>query len=266
MKKADVKVGATYRAKVSSNVVEVRIDAESPHGGWDGTNLATGKKIRIKAAQRLRPNVGATAAPGAKDAAAGTTVAPEAKDATRANVGQRGGKRGKGHKVIRDGKVVHVTVPGTDETPPGPAATNPAMKATEKARKEAIKVADANLAAIEAAENGTKPKAGKGKAGSGRRSQPDFSKAAKPTFPKPKRTSAIDAAAQVLAKASEPMTCKAIVAAMAEQGLWSSPGGKTPEATLNAAIIRDIAKKRKQSRFLKAGRGLFAANPEGAER
>ncbi len=233
MKKADVKVGATYRAKVSNNVVEVRIDAESPHGGWDATNLATGKKVRIKTSQRLRAAVGATAAPAAKDADKGATPAPEAKNATRANVGQRRGK-------------------------PAAAATDPATKATEKARKEAIKVADANLAAIEAAENGTKGK----KAG---RSKPDFSKAVNPKFPKPKRTSALDAAAQVLAKATEPMTCKALIAAMAEQGLWSSPGGKTPEATLNAAIIRDIAKKRKDSRFIKAGRGLFAANPEGGE-
>ena len=66
MKKADVKVGATYRAKVTNRVVEVRIDAESPHGGWDATNLATGKKVRIKIAQRLRPtgggNAGGTAA------------------------------------------------------------------------------------------------------------------------------------------------------------------------------------------------------------
>jgi hypothetical protein len=54
MKKADVKVGGRYSAKVSDKVVVVRIDGENPHGGWDATNEATGKKVRIKSAQRLR--------------------------------------------------------------------------------------------------------------------------------------------------------------------------------------------------------------------
>ena len=54
MKKNEVKVGQTYLAKVSDKVVPVRIDGENPHGGWDATNEATGKKVRIKSAQRLR--------------------------------------------------------------------------------------------------------------------------------------------------------------------------------------------------------------------
>jgi hypothetical protein len=58
MKKADVKVGGRYSAKVSDNVVVVRIDAENPHGGWDATNEATGKKVRVKSAQRLRGATG----------------------------------------------------------------------------------------------------------------------------------------------------------------------------------------------------------------
>ena len=47
MKRSDVKIGGVYTAKVSDKVVSVRIDAENPHGGWDATNLATGKKVRI---------------------------------------------------------------------------------------------------------------------------------------------------------------------------------------------------------------------------
>ena len=54
MKKAEVKVGGRYSAKVSDKGVVVRIDAENPHGGWDATNEATGKKVRVKSAQRLR--------------------------------------------------------------------------------------------------------------------------------------------------------------------------------------------------------------------
>ena len=54
MKKDDIKIGTTYTAKITNRVVPVRIDAENPHGGWDATNLATKKKVRIKSAQRLR--------------------------------------------------------------------------------------------------------------------------------------------------------------------------------------------------------------------
>jgi len=61
MKKNEVKIGGVYTAKVTDKVVEVRIDAESRHGGWDATNLATGKKIRIKSPARLRSAVGGKA-------------------------------------------------------------------------------------------------------------------------------------------------------------------------------------------------------------
>ena len=43
MKKSDVKIGAVYTAKVTNKLVQVRIDAESRHGGWEATNLTTGK-------------------------------------------------------------------------------------------------------------------------------------------------------------------------------------------------------------------------------
>lgn len=84
-------------------------------------------------------------------------------------------------------------------------------------------------------------------------------KAKKIKEPKPKRVSAIDAAAQVLAASSEPMNCMALVEAMATQGLWTSPGGATPHATLYSAIIREIATKGAESRFVKKDRGMFAA-------
>jgi len=62
MKRDEVKIGGVYTAKVTDKVVPVRIDAESRHGGWDGTNLATGKKVRIKSPQRLRAEVKADGA------------------------------------------------------------------------------------------------------------------------------------------------------------------------------------------------------------
>jgi hypothetical protein len=77
--------------------------------------------------------------------------------------------------------------------------------------------------------------------------------------PKEKKLSAINAAAQVLAASKQPMNCKELVEAMTQQGLWTSPGGKTPHATLYSAIIREINVKGKDSRFVKAERGKFAA-------
>jgi len=75
-----------------------------------------------------------------------------------------------------------------------------------------------------------------------------------------KKLSALDAAAQVLAASKEPMNAKQMIEAMATKGLWTSPGGKTPWATLYSAIAREVATKGKDARFKKADRGNFAAN------
>ena len=80
----------------------------------------------------------------------------------------------------------------------------------------------------------------------------------------PKRLSAIDAAARVLADHGGEMSAREMVAAMTEQGLWSSPGGKTPDATLYSAIIREIGAKKQDARFKKTARGRFASNGKGA--
>jgi len=77
--------------------------------------------------------------------------------------------------------------------------------------------------------------------------------------PKAKRVGALDAAAQVLAGTKDAMNCKDLIDAMGKKGLWTSPGGKTPHATLYSAIIREIALKGKESRFVKKDRGMFAA-------
>ncbi len=76
---------------------------------------------------------------------------------------------------------------------------------------------------------------------------------------KPKRMSAIDAAAKVLVDAGTPMNCQELITAMAEKKLWTSPGGKTPHATLYSAILREITTKGKDARFTKTERGKFAA-------
>ena len=74
-----------------------------------------------------------------------------------------------------------------------------------------------------------------------------------------KRLSALSAAAKVLADAGKPMRAKEMIEAASAKGLWSSPNGKTPEATLYAAIIREIAAKGTAARFKKHERGVFVA-------
>ena len=180
MKKNEVKVGGMYVAKVSDRIVTVRIDSTHSKGGWNATNTRTGKRIRIKSAQRLRgeaKNTPKADAPKAAEAAAAKDERPEA---------------------------------------PGKAVTKKA-----------------------------KPKKVGGKR-------------------KPKRLGALDAAVQVLAQVERPMRAQELIAAMAEQGLWSSPAGKTPHATLYAAMLREVAAKGDAARFKKVDRGLFAFNKAGA--
>ncbi len=68
--------------------------------------------------------------------------------------------------------------------------------------------------------------------------------------------SCLDAAAKVLAEAGQPMTTQEMIDAMAAKGYWSSPGGKTPSATLYSAILRELSKGA-ESRFVKTERGKF---------
>ena len=209
MKKAYVKIGSVYGAKVSGKVVPVRIDAESTHGGWTGTNQATGKQVRIKSAQRLR---GPWQKKGAKGDA---TAKAAAKDATRANVGGEGAAPGDA-KAAKKAKV-------------------------EAWRKDvAAKVAkpDPELdKAVAAAEKDRKAKKAKA--------------------PREKKPSLLDLAAEVLAKAKEPLDCKTIVEKVLATGRWQTKG-KTPEATLYSASLRECQNKGKGSRFRKVGRGQFA--------
>ena len=174
MKKSEVKIGETYRVKVSGNIANVRITGESPYGGWEATNTVTKKKVRIKSAQRLR-GLATT-----KKAATGKTAPEKAKAETPR---------------------------ATSETP------------------------DTKTTAAEP-------------------------KVPKKVERKGERMSGLDAAAKVLAEAGEPLNCKTIVERALAKGYWKT-GGKTPSATVYAAIIREIAKKGDASRFAKADRGKF---------
>ncbi len=132
--------------------------------------------------------------------------------------------------------------------PPKPRMSKSAARAegaakTERLRKAALAEIkdrlDGKPAEAKTAKSGKAPKAPKEK--------------------KPKRVSALYAAAQVIAGADKPMRAKEMVAEMEAKGLWKSPGGKTPEATLYAAIIREIAAKGEKARFKKHDKGQFVA-------
>ncbi|MCH8854232.1 MAG: winged helix-turn-helix domain-containing protein [Planctomycetes bacterium] len=131
------------------------------------------------------------------------------------------------------------------------------MTKTTKKRTKVKKAKAAGKAATK------KPKAKKAETASkAATKKPEAKKAA--GGQKPKRVSALDAAAQVLAKADKPMRAQELITAMAEQSLWASPAGKTPHATLYAAMLREIGAKGEAARFKKVDRGMFAFNKTGA--
>jgi len=57
MKKANVEIGNIYIVKVSGKLAKVKLTSVSIYGGWVGTNLTTGREVRIKTAARLRLEV-----------------------------------------------------------------------------------------------------------------------------------------------------------------------------------------------------------------
>ena len=80
--------------------------------------------------------------------------------------------------------------------------------------------------------------------------------ARKPRARKDGKVSQMDAAVQILKEAGQELNCKEMVRRMIEKRLWETKG-RTPGATLSAALQRDIAKRGEASRFKKTARGLF---------
>jgi hypothetical protein len=128
-----------------------------------------------------------------------------------------------------------------------------------KTATKTVKKAAAKPASKPAAKPAAKPAKQAAKAGP--KAEPKAEPKAAPK--KARKMGALDAAALVLADAAKPMRSKELIAEMARRGLWTSPGGKTPEATLYAAIIREIGTKVTAARFARAGKGEFTSTAKG---
>ena len=227
MKKHEVKVGSVYLAKVSDKVVPVRITGTSGHGGWDAVNEATGKKVRIKSAQRLRGEARANGTSKAADAAPVGAGAKPAAD------------------LAKDAKAAPATPQGE--------ATNPLL-AHYQAKKDAAKAAKTTKVAAwrkDVAAKLDKPDpqhdAAVKAAEETRRAKK--AKAAKPEGER--KPGCLDAAVRVLQEAGKPMQCGAIVEQALAKGYWHTKGA-TPGATLYAAVIREVAAKGAKARFRRA--------------
>jgi len=269
MKKKDVNVGGTYLAKVTDKVVSVRLDAENPHGGWDGTNLATGKKVRIKSAQRLRGPARSKKAGEHQKAAAQAE-----KENARVQAERQASPDGQTASERAMEKVYDPNRCATPRCKGEPVMTYLDKPLCQKCwDRVAAKAAQEDVAeTVAAIESGNLAEGVAIPTGQAPRSELTLEeadklakvcKAKKEKADKPKRVSALDAAAEVLKASDAPMRAKDMIEAMAARGLWSSPNGKTPEATLYSAILREINKAVATgtiSRFRKTDRGMFTYN------
>jgi len=278
MKQADVKVGEKYTARISGNLVTVRIDSvarekanargQFRHGGWDATNLATDKKVHIKSAAKLRGKARSSKGASAKAVAAADQENARLRDErTNSPDGQTASERA----MADSPKQYDPNKCGTPRCKGKPALTHlgkPLCQRCwdrqcaneEEGARAAADIAEADAVAtnaiIEVAEATNVAAAAESKPKPKRTRKP----AAEAGEAKPKRASAINAAAQVLETAGAAMNTMEMIAAMAEQKLWTSPGGKTPHATLYSAILREIGTKGEDARFRKVERGRFEFN------
>ena len=242
MKKHEVKVGGEFIAKVSGKLVHVRIDRENPHGGWDASNVATKKAVRIKSAQRLRAEAGVTKA--------------EVKAAKVAVAAQVGAGAKPAADTAKDAKAAPAAAKGE--------ATNP-LEAHYRGQKDAAKAEKAAKMAAwrkEVAEKAARPDPELDKAIKASEAGHQVKKA-KVAKPKGERKPGIvTVAAGILRKAGKPMTCQEMVDKALADGLWQTKG-KTPAATLYSALLRET-RKGQASRFKKVDRGLFALAKEAS--
>ena len=73
----------------------------------------------------------------------------------------------------------------------------------------------------------------------------------------------LDAAIQVLQEAGEPLRVEAITERILSRGLWQT-AGKTPVATVGAALYTDVKRRGSASPFVRRGSGTFGLRQAAA--
>jgi len=161
-------------------------------------------------------------------------------------------------QVNDQGAAMETPVAGTAATDT-PATDTPTTEAvgTETAGTEAAGTGTNLRLASTKAKAATTPAAKKSTKTPGTPKAKKAAPIAKKAAPQDQKLSALDAAAKVLQESGQPMNCPEMIAAMAAKGYWTSPAGKTPAATLYAALLREIKIKGAQARFHKTARGHF---------
>ena len=107
MKNKEVKVDGLYRARVSGNLVTIKILSEHRLGGWNALNTSTGRKIRIKSGRRIQ---GVATTDPIRQQRLDNKVTTSAEDASRPV------SRPKAREGTRSGKARESAVEGTRGT------------------------------------------------------------------------------------------------------------------------------------------------------
>lgn len=235
-----IEIGGAYTCRIDDAVVPVRVDAKAPRG-WEVTVIATGQAARVQRAEQFRDPWPPTE-PKPEEAPPPRNGATEPLDPNRCATA-----RCRNEPVMTYlGRPLCQACWRAESGEPDEDGAASAAKENDMSKKQTSKKASKSPKASKP----TARKASKTAKARGAKQVP------KPEV-KPERVSALDAAAEVLRTRGEALRSRELIAAMAEQGLWTSPNGKTPHATLYAAMLREIAAKGKEARFRKTERGKF---------
>jgi len=228
--KRKIEIGKVYSAKVGGTFLPVRIDKSLGHGRYEGAVMPSGATVKfstdsIKGDGETAEQWQARRKPKENDL---PDPAPKAT-----------GKRKKSSQA--EFAVTALIEPGADgDKPKGPQSGKD---------QGAVPAGDVGAGAKKA----TKPAKDAKNAKDAKQRKP---KADPPRRTKQRKPGGLDAAARVLREAGEPMNCGDIVKTALEKGYWQT-GGKTPSATIYAAILREINVKGADARFRKTERGKF---------
>ena len=292
MKQTQVLIGAVYTAKVSGTIQQVRIERAVASGGWEARNVGTNRAVRIKSARRLRKAVGApaSAAPApAKAEPPAYRIALQNKQETaeiRRSLAALGAVPSKGHVAwIENGSLNEIylyteptsgshmmrkapaTAPLDADGYRGGADASVIATGRDGIRdivhrltggspaKIGLKLRDAAAAEPEPTPPSVETTSTENQDMAATKTKPE--KKAKAPKTSDRGPSLLDLAASILKDTeAKGLKCPDIVERAMKRG-WTT-SGKTPAATLNAALIREIAAKGADSRFQKIGPGLFA--------